>query len=190
MTGTQVFWLIVGISWTVSELFIAVYSPKQQVLAARLELRSEKLIWLVVCLSLVFALTIKNFHWFTIDWPLTIKLYAGLALLIFGLLLRIYAVYCLGIFFSTQVGIQDTHRLINKGPYRYIRHPSYTGLILGFSGAGIAMGDFLALFSLIIPLTYILIKRIIIEEDMLYRCFGKEYLKYCQRTKKLIPGIY
>lgn len=95
-----------------------------------------------------------------------------------------------GLFFTTQVSIQTTHRLFNKGPYRYIRHPSYTGLILSFSGAGIAMGDFLSLFILLIPLIYILIKRINIEEPLLQRHFGKDYAHYCQRTKKLIPGLY
>ncbi len=190
MTETQVFWLIVGVLWTVSELFISIYSRKQPVLEAQLELRSERLIWLVVCLSLLFALIIKNFQYLTIEWPAMVKLYMGLTLLIFGLILRIYAVFCLGIFFTTQVGIQVRHRLINKGPYRYIRHPSYTGLIIGFFGAGIAMGDYLSLLSLIIPLTYILIKRIAIEEVMLQKCFGKEYESYRHKTKKLIPAVY
>jgi protein-S-isoprenylcysteine O-methyltransferase Ste14 len=190
MTGTQVFWLIVGLSWTVSELLMALSTRKRQALEAQVELRSEKFIWLVICFSLLFALTIKNFHWFTIDVSATARLNIGCALLIFGLMLRIYSVYCLGAFFTTQVSIQSSHRLINNGPYRYIRHPSYTGLILGFSGAGIAMGDFLSLFILIIPLIYILIKRINIEEPLLHKHFGKDYAQYCQQTTKLFPGLY
>lgn len=190
MTGTQVFWLIVGLSWAISELLIAISTRKRQAIEAQVEFRSEKLIWIVICLSLLLSLTIKNFHWFTIDLSATAKLNSGLALLIFGLLLRIYAVYCLGVFFTTQVSIQATHILINKGPYRYIRHPSYTGLIFSFSGAGIAMGDFLSLFILLAPLIYILIKRINIEEPLLQRHFGKDYAQYCQQTKKLIPGLY
>lgn len=190
MTGTQVFWLIIGLTWTASELFIAISTRKRQESEVQAELHSEKLIWLVICLSLLFALSVKNFHWFTIGLSANAKLNIGFSLLALGLGLRIYAVFCLGTFFTTQLSIQTTHRLIIKGPYRYIRHPSYTGLILSFTGAGIAMGDFLSVFILLIPLIYILIKRINIEEPLLQRHFGKDYAQYCQQTKKLIPGLY
>ena len=190
MTGTQVFWLIVGLSWAASELTIALLSRKRLALETHVELRSEKLIWLVICSSLLIALTIKNFHWFTIDLSATAKLNTGFILLISGLTLRLYAVYSLGTLFITQLSIQTNHRLINKGPYHYIRHPSYTGLILSFCGTGVAIGDFLSLLILTIPLIYILIKRINIEEPLLQQHFGKDYDLYCQQTKKLLPGLY
>lgn len=190
MTGTQVFWLIVGLSWAASELLIALLTRKHLTLDTHVELRSEKLIWIVICSTLLIALTTKNFHWLPIALSASNKLNTGLTLLIGGLALRLYAVYSLGTLFSTQVSIQAKHRLINKGPYHYIRHPSYTGLILSFCGAGVAMGDFLSLLILTIPLTYILIKRINIEELLLQRHFGKHYDQYCQQTKKMIPGLY
>ncbi len=190
MTATQTFWLIIGLTWTVSELFIAISTRKQQESEVQIELYSEMFIWLVICLSILFALSIKNLHWFTIDLSAYAKFNIGFCLLALGLGLRIYAVLCLGVFFTTQLSIQTTQRLVDKGPYHYIRHPSYTGLIFSFMGAGIAMGDFLSLVILLIPLIYILIKRINIEEILLKKHFGKDYVQYCQRTKKLIPGLY
>lgn len=99
MTGTQVFWLIIGLTWTASELFIAKSTRNHQESAAQVELLSEKLIWLVICFSLLFALSVKNFHWFTIDLSAKAKLNIGFSLLALGLGLRGYAVYCLGAFF-------------------------------------------------------------------------------------------
>ena len=80
--------------------------------------------------------------------------------------------------------------MINHGLYHYIRHPAYTGLVLSFFATGIAMGDFLALLVLVLPLLYVLKKRISVEEVILIRYFGKDYLDYAVRTKKLIPWLY
>ena len=107
-----------------------------------------------------------------------------------GLMIRFSAIITLGRFFSTKAVIQPEHLLINHGLYHYIRHPAYTGLVLSFFATGIAMGDFLALLVLVLPLLYVLKKRISVEEVILIRYFGKDYLDYAVRTKKLIPWLY
>ncbi len=101
-----------------------------------------------------------------------------------------FAVISLGKFFSTRVCIHKTHRLITTGLYRYIRHPSYSGLLICFFAAGIAMGDFLSLSVLLIPLVIALVNRINVEEKFLQQFFGYDYQQYCLQTKKIIPKIY
>lgn len=190
MTWLQVFWLVIGLSWVVAELLMAISTPRNQVLNGKIELHSEKLIWTVICLSLVAALVIKNMYLWPVPLSLMSKQLIGFTLLTSGLVIRLSAVLCLGGFFTTQVSIQHSHCLIRKGPYRYVRHPSYTGLICSFLGAGVAMGDYLSVVVLIIPLVFVLIKRINIEEFYLQNHFEKEYLQYARTTKKLFPGIY
>jgi protein-S-isoprenylcysteine O-methyltransferase Ste14 len=107
-----------------------------------------------------------------------------------GIVLRCYAVFSLGSFFSTTVITQDSHILIEHGPYQFIRHPAYTGLLSSFFAAGIAMGDVLALVTLLCPIAYVLSQRIHIEEQWLSEHFSKVYDDYCLRTKKLIPWVY
>lgn len=156
----------------------------------RQEQRSEKLIWWVIGLSLSCSLILKTLH----SWPMPIDYFIrqGIAVCLFlsGLSLRIYAVASLGRFFTTRVAICHEHRLIQTGPYRFIRHPSYTGLIIAFSAAGIAMGDVIAFIVLLFPIICVLSKRIDYEESYLSDHFGQQYKDYCSRTKKLIPFLY
>lgn len=190
MTWIRLFWLILALCWVLIEVAIIRSSRRRAQATQKHEQRSEKFIWVIVCLSLVFAVILKELQL----WPMPIAYInrQGVAVLLFlgGVGLRFYAVFSLGRFFTTRVGIHHAHRLIQSGPYRYIRHPSYTGLIVAFIGAGIAMGDFAALMILLIPVVGVLLKRIGIEEICLLDHFGHEYTCYCSRTKKLIPYLY
>lgn len=116
--------------------------------------------------------------------------YAGVALLLIGGLIRIFARKELDRFFSFQVIIQKGHQLITKGVYKYIRHPMYTGIALELTGLALALRSRYSLLLLIIIGTPVLLYRISAEEKILIKEFGKEYLQYMERTKKLIPKIY
>ncbi|MDZ4151094.1 isoprenylcysteine carboxylmethyltransferase family protein, partial [Methylicorpusculum sp.] len=106
------------------------------------------------------------------------------------LALRASALLNLGRFFSTTVITHSEHQLIETGPYRWLRHPAYTGLLISFFAAGLAMGDMLALLVLLAPITFVLYQRIQIEEQWLLGHFGEAYTLYCLRTKALIPWLY
>jgi protein-S-isoprenylcysteine O-methyltransferase Ste14 len=93
-------------------------------------------------------------------------------------------------FFTTHVAIQHQHLLIVDGPYRYVRHPAYTGLLLALFAAGLAMGDIFALLLLLLTSFWALAARIAIEEKMLLDKFGNRYVDYCNSTWKLLPGLY
>lgn len=114
----------------------------------------------------------------------------GLGVMAGGIALRFRSIAALGEFHTPNVAIRAQHRLIERGPYRYLRHPSYLGALMGFDGFGLALGDWrsFALFLLVMPLPYWV--RIREEEAALVAAFGEAYAAYQRRTKRLIPGIY
>jgi protein-S-isoprenylcysteine O-methyltransferase Ste14 len=93
-------------------------------------------------------------------------------------------------FFSYDVTIQPGHRVVTAGPYRWVRHPSYTGGLVGLLGLGIALGSVAAVLALVlVPLIGVLI-RIQYEERTLRSALGTEYTAYAAHTPRLIPGIW
>ena len=190
MTSIQLFWLILGTSWAVIEILIAFKTRVKLTAIGQLEYRSERLIWLVVAIALCSALWIKQMHWASLPIEIFYRQLIAIILFITGFALRCYAVFSLGKFFSTTVMTSDKHILIENGPYRLVRHPAYTGLFISFFAAGLAMGDAMALLTLISPIAYVLTQRIRIEEQWLIDHFGKDYGNYSLRTKKLLPWIY
>jgi len=113
----------------------------------------------------------------------------GVALFAVGGVLRVWPVYVLGHRFSGLVAIQPGHTLVKNGLYRYIRHPSYLGLLVNSLGWDLAFRSTVGvvLTALLIPL---LVVRIRSEETLLRAYFGGEYDSYCQETSRLIPGVY
>jgi protein-S-isoprenylcysteine O-methyltransferase Ste14 len=120
--------------------------------------------------------------------PLPVGL--GISIVVAGAALRIWAVVTLGRFFKLTVTIQPDHHVVEVGPYRRLRHPSYTGLLLILAGVGIALANWLSLLALVaLPLAGILI-RIRAEEAALMTALGESYAAYATRTARLIPGVW
>jgi len=113
----------------------------------------------------------------------------GVFLYVAGGALRIWPVFVLGRRFSGLVAIQPGHELVTEGIYGVIRHPSYLGMIILMLGWALAFRSVpgVILAALIIPS---LLARIRSEESLLRTQFGDQYEAYCQRTWRLIPGIY
>jgi protein-S-isoprenylcysteine O-methyltransferase Ste14 len=113
----------------------------------------------------------------------------GVALLAAGGALRLWPVAVLGWRFSGLVAIQPGHELVTTGPYRYIRHPSYLGLLISALGWGLA---FNTAAGVVLALANIppLVARMNAEERLLSSEFGAAYEAYRARTARLIPGVY
>ena len=113
----------------------------------------------------------------------------GLLLLYTGIALRLYAIAMLGTFFTTTVAVAPGQTVIDRGPYRRIRHPSYTGLLLILLGCSLGLANWLSLLvimgSALIGLTY----RIRVEEAALQEQLGQPYREYMRSTKRLIPFV-
>lgn len=119
-------------------------------------------------------------------WPVVV----GLTLFVGGMALRAWAIVTLGRFFTHALTMQPGQRVVQEGPYRLLRHPSYTGLLLGLAGVGIALDNWLSLASLVLfPLVGIVV-RIRREEAMLTSELGDAYSSYSARTRRLVPGLW
>jgi len=105
-----------------------------------------------------------------------------------GLYFSVWARKHLGKNWSQAVTIKDDHQLINDGPYALVRHPIYTGLIFGFIGTSIAVGELRGLISDILVFAVLLYK-LRLEEKWLLEQFGESYKIYSQKVSALIPFI-
>ena len=115
---------------------------------------------------------------------------AGLFALAGGILFRWYAISYLGRYFTVRVTIQEQQTLIQTGPYRWLRHPSYTGALAALAGVGLTSGSWPVFFVLTcLPLVGLL-RRIRVEETVLSAHFGSAYESYRSRTWRLIPWVY
>jgi len=113
---------------------------------------------------------------------------AGLLLTVGGVALACRARYLLGRNWSSEVQIKQGHELVQAGPYRYVRHPIYTGLLLAFLGTALKVGDWRGLLAVAIVLASFWYK-LRHEERWLLEHFGTPYADYMQRTRALVPGL-
>ena len=116
--------------------------------------------------------------------------WSGMGVMVAGLLLRWWSVRTLARFFTVDIAIQPGQALIRRGPYRLLRHPSYTGALLTVAGFGIALGHPLAALVVVVPITAAFLWRIRVEERMLAEAFPDAYPAYARETKRLIPFVW
>jgi protein-S-isoprenylcysteine O-methyltransferase Ste14 len=80
--------------------------------------------------------------------------------------------------------------VVQRGPYRLIRHPAYSGTFLTMLGVGLAMTNWASLVALLLCVFLGHIYRVRIEEKTLVRMIGEPYIEYMRRTKRFIPWVY
>ena len=114
----------------------------------------------------------------------------AIVLLAGGIVLRWWAIHVLGRFFTVDVAIHEGHELVTRGPYRVLRHPSYTGALLSFAGIGLTFGNWLALAALLAPVVAALVVRIHVEEQALSGQFGEAWREHAARTWRLVPFVW
>ena len=138
-------------------------------------------------LAILAALLITSLGWPGTQWKWLI---IGVAVTYAGVGLRYWAIRTLGRFFQFVIAIQDGHRVVTSGPYRFVRHPSYTGLIMVQLGIGIALANSLSLVLCLTVPMLALVPRIRREESALLGELGTEYTAYAAKTKRLIPKVW
>lgn len=145
---------------------------------------------MVIVFSVYLALFISLGFGYTGAAPLPdIAYYIGIPLVFLGIVVRQWAIAVLGRFFSLSVRVTEDHTVVDRGPYRYVRHPSYTGALITFIGLGLAVQSWAAVLVLLVMFAFAYGYRMSVEEKTLSSELGQDYVSYMQRTKRLIPFI-
>jgi protein-S-isoprenylcysteine O-methyltransferase Ste14 len=143
----------------------------------------------VISLAIVIAAPYCDRRAIAVMGEAEIIRYIGLVLFVLGFIGMNWAEATLGKQFSVQVTIQDSHQLVTNGPYQYLRHPRYLGIIIFNIGISLVFHSWLALI-LVAGVTLVLIWRIHDEEMLMHQEFGADWEAYCQRSWRLIPYLY
>jgi protein-S-isoprenylcysteine O-methyltransferase Ste14 len=125
-----------------------------------------------------------------ISWKRNSFFFIGICLMLSGLALRWYSAAILGDYFTFDIAIHGDQGLIEAGPYRYIRHPSYTGALLSLLGFGLALGNWAGLAAALSCLGTAYAYRIPVEEAALTAALGESYRQYIRRTRRLVPFVF
>lgn len=113
--------------------------------------------------------------------------WAGLALVVLGVAFALWAIATLGRHYDLELEVHRDHELVRSGPYRFVRHPVYTGLGLHFAGACLATGNLLLIAGTLLVTYPALYLRAKTEERLLRERFGAAYDEYARRVGMLVP---
>jgi protein-S-isoprenylcysteine O-methyltransferase len=181
---------ILGAFYGLFELSVSLLLRSKGKEVARKDQGTLRLIWIVVIPSMVIAITCSR------AVPVMALPYAGalypwgVAIFISGIVFRAWSIWYLGRFFTVDVAVASDQVVIDTGPYSYIRHPSYLGALMVFLGAGLCMGNILSLILLLLPVGYVFVRRMDVEEAALAQGLGEPYVEYMRKTRRLIPFVY
>lgn len=149
---------------------------------------------LVIMLGVVVVVWLDGLfsrsHLLNLPGSAELHLWVGLIAVWLGLALRTWAHWVLGDLYTTTVLIQRGHRLVSRGPYAVIRHPSYAGLCLVLLGFAFAGGSGASLLVTAAILGAGFWWRIRVEEATLRGAFGADYEAYRAKTWRILPGVY
>lgn len=116
--------------------------------------------------------------------------YAAPILVVAGVALRFWSIVSLGPLFKCVIEVAPSQPVVERGPYRLLRHPSYSGSILSGIGFGLALGNWLFLALIAVPAAIGFGHRIRVEEEALLELIGEPYRSYMDRTKRLVPFVF
>jgi protein-S-isoprenylcysteine O-methyltransferase Ste14 len=114
----------------------------------------------------------------------------GIGLMLSGTAFRWYCASRLGKYFTFDVATQSGQTVVENGPYRYVRHPSYTGALVSLLGFGLALGNWAGMVAGLICLGTAYAYRIPVEERALASALGEPYRQYLKRTWRLVPFVF
>jgi len=175
--------------WALSEVVLAV-ARRGAARGDRADRGSMRLVFLACGLGCWAAFVAASYRVAPIRWPAGPRLGIAAASFAAGLVLRWVSILTLGRLFTTRVTVQDGHELVRRGPYRWLRHPSYTGMVLILVGIGLALGDAIALALAVgVPLAALLY-RIRVEERVLANAFGEAWERHRAATWRLVPWVW
>jgi len=171
---------------TCAHVFQPSYSPAEKARTPEDRWTAAQIVWSIYLCNLAAL-----FEAVLLRWPEAVAYdlwaLAGASLLFTGLALRSWAVIVLGRWFTWNVRLQEGQQVIRSGPYRWVRHPSYTGALLSYMGLPLLFHAWWTLLFAAIVLPLAFYRRIVHEERLLRRDLAG-YAEYASTCKALIPG--
>jgi len=145
------------------------------------------LLWFGVALSFLLAALLPAA---ALSWQRTTLFLVSVTFIPLGVALRWYAIWTLGRYFTRDVAVSADQQVIQRGPYRFIRHPAYSGTFLTMLGVGLALTNWAGLLALLLCVLAGHLYRVSIEEKALTQTIGQPYVTYMQHTKRFIPWVF
>ena len=186
-----------GLVYFASELLLTITRRSRSKTGTKQDRSTLGMIWLVIALSIAAGIFVARsislrrgvvglFDFPESDWisAVAVGLFAA------GLVVRWWAIVTLGRFFTVDVVVEKDHEVVQRGPFRWVRHPSYTGVLLAFLGWGMTLWNWVAMAVVLVPIFIAFLRRMKVEEDALSRALGERYVEYMKRTKRLVPFVY
>jgi protein-S-isoprenylcysteine O-methyltransferase len=181
---------LLGLAYGISEAGLA-YLKRSRDDSVDADDATLRILWITIVIAVTLGILAST--WVpaaamgSIAW---LAFFGGCVLFGFGLALRWYSIAYLGRYFTVNVAIHSRHEIIDSGPYRFIRHPSYTGALLAFLGLALTLVNWASLFIVMVPITMAFGWRMSTEENALGSALGSPYTSYMRRTKRLVPFLY
>lgn len=178
-------WYVFGAYWAITWL---------RVKRTRTAEKSADRLATVAVMALAFVLLFY-------DWPRSGPLrlrfvssatwvaWAGILITSLGVAVAIWARHCLGEYWSARVTLKEGHQLIRSGPYRFVRHPIYTGMLLAALGRALTLGEWRGVLAAVLVLAAHS-RKALREEGLLASEFGEEYASYRRSTGFLFPQFW
>jgi protein-S-isoprenylcysteine O-methyltransferase Ste14 len=113
-----------------------------------------------------------------------------MVVILLGTALRWWAIFTLGRYFTIDVAVRSTQSVVQSGPYRFVRHPSYTAILIMLLGVGMALANWASLVVILAGGLIGLLYRVRVEERALDEALGQPYMDYMRTTKRFIPFIF
>jgi protein-S-isoprenylcysteine O-methyltransferase Ste14 len=183
--------------WIFWAIFLWAYLPEFRLIARSRPAEGEKsdrgsmaVIMAAGWIGSFTAFAVAGIPAFSITHARLVWFAAGLGILIFGRLLRIHCWRTLGEHFTGNVKTSADQPVIERGAYRWVRHPSYTGGILMYLGTGIALTNWLSALLISVSGALGYVYRVHVEERALQENLGDRYQQYMQRTKRFVPFVF
>jgi protein-S-isoprenylcysteine O-methyltransferase len=189
--------LLLGSIYFASEILLTITRRSRSKTGTKQDKSTLGMIWVVIALSIAAGAFVARSAFLRDHGLWMFELPRGhavsilaVALFAAGLILRWWAIVTLGRFFTVDVTIERDHELVERGPFRSVRHPSYTGVLLAFLGWALTLQNWAAIAVVLMPIFVAFVRRMNVEEEALRGALGERYAQYMKRTKRLMPGIY
>jgi protein-S-isoprenylcysteine O-methyltransferase Ste14 len=189
LPGQIVFYVVLVLLIAIQNTMILVLRRRAPPLKTKSESKASSLrIWNLSPLLTLFVTLLLGYTQIgpLPDWGY----YPGLLVAILGFAVVYWGYWTLGRYLSPELVIYQGHQLVERGPFRFVRHPVYSGLLLAVVGFGFAVQSWAAIVCDVIIYAVSFGYRLRAEEGLLISEFGDQYKSYSRRVKRLIPFIY